>query len=182
MLREPRRLKVHLTACDLLGEQTVELKERAVNTKQSLQAGGFSPVAGIFQRQLPRDEVEDVDRDAQLEGVEARDERRDIVAQEIRNRLDQLGGGRFVLHVNLLEEQVAATDRFPFPRRGDRSWRAPSNERAARENAASCRRTSRPSATSPSPRRISPAPDRPGGRPVRSRRTAPHACQSRRPA
>ena len=55
----------------------------------------------LLQRQLPRHQIERVDADAQLEGVVALDDGRDLVAQEIRDRLDQFGGCRFVLHLSL---------------------------------------------------------------------------------
>ena len=60
-------------------------------------ASAASP--SLFQRQLPRHQIERVDADAELEGVVALDRGRDLVAQKIRDRLDQFGGCRFVLHV-----------------------------------------------------------------------------------
>ena len=44
---------------------------------------GFSGIAPLLPRQLPRHEVEDIDGHAQLEGLVAGDQRRDVVAEEI---------------------------------------------------------------------------------------------------
>ena len=40
-------------------------------------------VAPLLPRQLPRHEIEDVDGHAQLEGLVALDQRRDVVAEEV---------------------------------------------------------------------------------------------------
>ena len=47
------------------------------------------------------DEIERIDADAELEGVVVLDLGGDLIAEEIRNRLDQFRGRRFVLHFNL---------------------------------------------------------------------------------
>ena len=54
----------------------------------------------LLQPKFTRDQIERVDADAKLECVVALDDRRDLVAQKLRDRLDQFGGCRFVLHLN----------------------------------------------------------------------------------
>ncbi len=63
------------------------------------QPRGFRYIVALLQRQLPRHKVERVDADAELEGVVALDDGGDLVAEEIRDCLDQFGGCRFVLHL-----------------------------------------------------------------------------------
>jgi hypothetical protein len=77
------------------------LRSITIDAKQILQARGFRRIAPLRKRQLPRDQVQHVDGDTQLERVVAADDRRDVVAEEIRDRLGQLDWGRFVLHPNL---------------------------------------------------------------------------------
>src|SRR6185437_12113660 len=98
----------------------------------------------------------------------ALDLRRDLVTKEIGDRFYQLGGCRFVLHLNLPAAPAAAANRSRFPTSAVRSSRAPSSDRGRCESAASCRHTSPPSAGCPSLPRISPAPDRRGGPPPHS--------------
>src|SRR5258705_6184307 len=77
----------------------MEFEQRSVRAKQLLQPRGFRSVVVLLQRQLARDEIQRVDADAELEGVVALDDGRDLVAEKIRDRLDQFGGCGFVLHL-----------------------------------------------------------------------------------
>ncbi len=102
MLSEPGCSQVDLAFRDPIGEHAIEFAQRALQGQQLRQPRGFRGIAALLQRQLARYQVERVDRDPQLECVVPADLRRDIVAQEIRDRLDQFGGCRFVLHLYFL--------------------------------------------------------------------------------
>src|SRR5258708_1908155 len=99
MIGEPWRLQVEFAVRDTIGERAVEFGKRALHAEQSRQPRRFGSITTLLQRQLARDQVQRVDRDPQIEGIMSADHRRDIVAQEIRDRVDQLGGCRFVLHI-----------------------------------------------------------------------------------
>src|ERR1700694_3680173 len=180
MIGEPGRLQVEFAFRDTIGERAVELGERALLTQQSRQPLGFRGIAALLQRQLARHQIERVDRDPQLERVMPADDRRDIVAQEIRNRLDQFFRCRFVLHVTFLAVPAAATDRSRSPTSGVRSSRARRNARVRCENAASCRSESHPTAACPPLPGTSRGQGRRGGPPPHIRQTAPRAIRNRR--
>ena len=99
MIGKPRRLQVDLAFRDAIGERAIEFAERALHAQQLRQPRGFRGIAALLQRQLARHQIERVDRDPQLERVMPADLGRDIVAQEIRDRLDQFFRCRFVLRV-----------------------------------------------------------------------------------
>src|SRR5882724_5481618 len=141
MLGEPWRLQVEFTFSNLVRQRAVQLDQRAIRAEQLFQPRRLRSITPLLQRQLPRDEIQRVDADAELEGVVALDDGGDLVAEEICDRLDQFGGCRFVLHVTLLSELAVSTDRFPSPTSAGRSWRAPSNGQGLSESAASCRST-----------------------------------------
>ncbi len=111
MLRQPRRLQIDLAFCDLVRKRAIEFAERTLHAEQLRQPRGFRGIAALLQRQLPRHQIERVDGDPQLEGVVAVDLRRDVVAQEIRDRLDQFGRCRFVLHLSCSLSLVGANSR-----------------------------------------------------------------------
>ena len=102
MFGHPWRLQVHFALGDLVRKHAVELEQRALHGEQSPQSLRFRGIARCFQRQLPRHQVEHVDRHTQLEGVLARHKRRDVLTQEIRNGLRQLGRSWLILHHQLL--------------------------------------------------------------------------------
>src|SRR5258707_14374574 len=141
MFCQPRSLQVGLAFCNLVRQRAIQLDQRSVQTKQLFQPYGLRRITPLLQRQLPRDEIQRIDADAQLEGVVARDDGGDLVAEEIRDRLDQFGGCRFVLHVISPAGLAAAANRSPSPMTAGRSWRAPSNDRRQSGSAASCRST-----------------------------------------
>ncbi|MGY4496622.1 hypothetical protein ACVWYH_000549 [Bradyrhizobium sp. GM24.11] len=99
MLGEARRCQIDLAFGDALGERAVEVRDRTLHAEQRAQPLHFLCVTPLLPRQLPRDEIEDVDRDAKLKSLVAGDQRRDVVAEEIGDRLGQLDRCRFVLHV-----------------------------------------------------------------------------------
>src|SRR6185312_9657510 len=78
MFRQSRRLQVDLATGDLPGQQTVELGQRSPRAQQSCEPRGFRIIAALRKRQLPRYQLEDVDGDAQLERIVARDAGRDV--------------------------------------------------------------------------------------------------------
>src|SRR5438552_3365138 len=84
-------------------------------SRKAFRPRGLRGIAGALQRQLPRHQVERIDADAELEGVVALDLRRDLVAQKIRDHLDQFAGYRFVLHVISPVGLATATNRFRSP-------------------------------------------------------------------
>src|ERR1700704_6676108 len=83
MLSEARRCEVHLTLRDAIGEYAVEIGDRSLHAEQRTQALHFLSVTPLLPRQLPRDEVEDVDGDAQFEGLVALKQRCDVAPEEI---------------------------------------------------------------------------------------------------
>src|SRR5262245_17701916 len=122
MIGQSWRLQIDLTPRDLLAECPVQFDQRAIDAEQLLQPRRLCRIAPLRQRQLPRDQIERVDADAELEGVVPLDDGRDFAAEEIRDRLDQFAGCRFILHAISLAEQVTAANRFPFPTSVVRSW------------------------------------------------------------
>src|SRR5437588_7521055 len=121
MFCEPRRLQIDLALGDLLAERAIQLDQRAIRAEQLFQPRAFGSIAPLLQRQLARDEIQRVDTNAELESVVARDDGRDLVAEEIRDRLDQFGGCRFVLHLyfplgaNSLSKSISVSeDRRPI--------------------------------------------------------------------
>src|SRR4051812_32620437 len=83
MLGKAWRCEIDLAARNTLGECAVELGHRALHAEQPAQPPYLRSIAPLFPRQLPRHEIENVDCDAQLEGLVAGDQRRDVVTEEI---------------------------------------------------------------------------------------------------
>src|SRR6267142_6790941 len=141
MLGKPGRLQIDLAFRNLLRQRAIQFGQRTIRAEQLSPPHRPRSIAPLPLRQLPRHEIERVDADAKLEGVVALDDGGNLVAEEIRDRLDQFGGCRFVLHVISPAGPAAAANRFPSPRTDGRAWRAPSNDPAQSESAASCRST-----------------------------------------
>src|SRR5262249_33473742 len=97
MRGEARRFQIDLAARDPACQFAVQIEQRAVNSKQLNQSGGFRRIACTGQRQLPHDDIERIDRNAQLERLMARDQRGDVVAQEVRDSTGKFDRRWFVL-------------------------------------------------------------------------------------
>src|SRR4051794_24343557 len=81
VLGKPWRCQIYLALGDPAGESAVEVGDITIDAEQCAQPLDLLRIARLLPRQLPRHEVEDVDGDAQLEGLMAGDQRRDVVAQ-----------------------------------------------------------------------------------------------------
>src|SRR5436305_11238007 len=81
MLGKARRCEIDITLGDAFCQRPVQISYRAVDSEQRTQPLHLPRIAALLQGQLPRHEVQDVDGDAQLEGLVAGDQRRDVVAE-----------------------------------------------------------------------------------------------------
>src|SRR3954451_8427192 len=84
MMGQPGRIQIGLALGDAIAERMIEFAERTLHVEKLRQPLSFRGIAAGLERQLPRHQIERVDRHPQLERVMPGDFRREFAAQKLR--------------------------------------------------------------------------------------------------